>query len=103
MVTIGKTCRTALFNVGSGRDHWGNVFSFVTAGAGIQGGQIHGESDRTGAYPVSGRVQPQDLTATIPHLLGIGHEAFFPDRFGCPIRATDGEPIYPLLIPRLVD
>ena len=55
------------------------------------------ESDRTGAYPVSGRVQPQDLTATILHLLGIGHEAFFPDRFGRPIRATDGEPIYSLL------
>jgi hypothetical protein len=73
------------------------VFSFVMAGAGIRGGQVHGESDRTGSYPVSDRVQPHDLTATILHLLGIGHEAFFPDRFGRPNRATDGEPIYALL------
>ena len=97
VVAIGEMGRTARFNAAGGRDHWGNVFSFVMAGAGLRGGQVYGESDRTGAYPVSGRVQPQDLTATILHLLGIGHEAFFPDRFGRPIRATDGEPIYPLL------
>ncbi|MBC7965129.1 MAG: DUF1501 domain-containing protein [Fuerstia sp.] len=97
VVAIGEMGRTPQFNAQGGRDHWGNVFSFVMAGAGIRGGQVHGESDRTGSYPVSDRVQPQDLTATILHLLGIGHEAFFPDRFGRPIRATDGEPIYALL------
>lgn len=97
VVAIGEMGRTPQFNASGGRDHWGNVFSFVMAGAGIRGGQVHGESDRTGAYPVSDRVQPQDLTATILHLLGIGHEAFFPDRFGRPNRATDGEPIYALL------
>lgn len=93
VVAIGEMGRTARFNGSGGRDHWGNVFSFVMAGAGIQGGYVHGESDATGAFPISGRVQPQDLTATILHLLGIGHEAMFPDRAGRPLRATEGEPI----------
>lgn len=97
VVAIGEMGRTPQFNAQGGRDHWGNVFSFVMAGAGIRGGQVHGKSDRTGSYPVADRVQPQNLVATILHLLGIGHEAFFPDRFGRPIRATDGEPISGLL------
>lgn len=93
VVAIGEMGRTPRFNGAGGRDHWGNVFSFVMAGAGIQGGYVHGESDSTGAFPISGRVQPQDLTATVLHLLGIGHEAMFPDRTGRPLRATEGEPI----------
>ncbi len=93
VVAIGEMGRTPRFNGGGGRDHWGNVFSFVMAGAGISGAQVHGASDRTGAFPISGRVQPQDLTATVLHLLGIGHETFFPDRFGRPLRATEGEPL----------
>ena len=97
VVAIGEMGRTSRFNVAGGRDHWGNVFSFVMAGAGTQSGFVHGESDPTGSFPISGRVEPQDLTATILHLLGIGHESFFPDRTGRPIRATDGEPISQLI------
>lgn len=93
VVAIGEMGRTARFNAAGGRDHWGNVFSFVMAGAGIRRGVVHGESDPTGAFPISGRVQPPDLTATVLHLLGIGHEALFPDRFGRPMRTTTGEPI----------
>ena len=97
VVAIGEMGRTSRFNGAGGRDHWGNVFSFVMAGAGIRGGFVHGESDSTGSFPISGRIEPQDLTATILHLLGIGHESFFPDRTGKPIRATDGEPISQLI------
>jgi hypothetical protein len=97
VVAIGEMGRTARFNAAGGRDHWGNVFSFVLAGAGIKTSQVYGASDKTGSDPVSGRVQPQDLTATILHLLGIGHEATFPDRTGRPFRVTEGEPIQGLL------
>ncbi len=93
VVAIGEMGRTPRFNAAGGRDHWGNVFSFVMAGAGIRGGYVHGESDSTGSFPISGRVQPQDLTATVLHLLGIGHDAMFRDRAGRPLRATEGEPI----------
>src|SRR5262249_37719003 len=67
------------------------------AGASISGGQVYGSSDKLGAYPTSGRMEPQDLSATILHLLGIGHEAFFRHPTGRPIRATEGTPIYAVL------
>lgn len=97
VVAVGEMGRTPKFNGSGGRDHWGHVFSFVMAGAGISGGQAYGTSDKSGAFPQTGRVQPPDLTATMLHLLGIGHEAFFPDRFGRPLRATEGTPIWSIL------
>lgn len=97
VVAVGEMGRTPRFNGSGGRDHWGNVFSFVMAGAGIRPGQVLGASDRQGAYPASDRVTPPELTATILHLLGIGHEATFPDPSGRPLRATEGEPIWSLL------
>src|SRR5262249_11670637 len=97
VVVIGEFGRTPRINANGGRDHWGHVFSFVLAGAGISGGQVYGSSDKIGGYPHTGRMEPQDLTATIFHLLGIGHEAFFPHPTGRPIRATEGTPIYAVL------
>ena len=97
VVAIGEMGRTPKFNASGGRDHWGNVFSFVLAGAGIRPGQVLGASDRQGAYPARDRVLPSELTATILHLLGIGHEAAFSDRTGRPLRATEGEPLWTLL------
>ncbi|MDA0835945.1 MAG: DUF1501 domain-containing protein [Planctomycetota bacterium] len=93
VVAVGEMGRTPKFNGAGGRDHWGHVFNFVMAGAGIRTAQAYGASDRNGAYPLENRVQPQDLTATMLHLLGVGHEAFFPDKTGRPLRATEGEPI----------
>jgi len=97
VVAIGEMGRTARFNGSGGRDHWGNVFSFVVAGAGVRTGIVHGASDKNGAEPASDRVQPDELSATLFHLLGIGHEAFFPDRFGRPHHVTEGKPIEGLL------
>jgi hypothetical protein len=97
VVAVGEMGRTPKFNGSGGRDHWGNVFSFVLAGAGIRAGQVYGASDRDGAYPARDRVAPPQLTATILHLLGIGHEATFPDRTGRPLRVVEGEPLAALI------
>ncbi|MEX1229560.1 MAG: DUF1501 domain-containing protein [Planctomycetaceae bacterium] len=97
VVAVGEMGRTPKFNAAGGRDHWGHVFNFVMAGAGIRSAQAYGASDRNGAYPLENRVQPQDMTATMLHLLGVGHESFFPDKTGRPLRATEGEPIAGLL------
>lgn len=97
VVAVGEMGRTPKFNASGGRDHWGNVFSFVVAGAGIRPGQVYGASDRDGAYPAQDRVTPPELTATILHLLGIHHEATFPDRTGRPMRVVEGEPIAALM------
>ncbi len=97
VVAVAEFGRTPKINPFGGRDHWGHVFSFVLAGAGIRGGQAYGSSDRQGGYPASDRVQPQDLTATIFHLLGIDHRSTFPDRTGRPLPVSEGEPIRGLL------
>src|SRR5439155_3246240 len=70
VVCLAEFGRTPRFNGRGGRDHWGSVFSVALAGGGVRGGQVHGASDRLGAQPADGRVQPQDLTATILHCLG---------------------------------
>ncbi len=97
VVAIGEFGRTPKINGVGGRDHWGHVFSFAMAGGGIRTAQVHGSSDAIGAYPRTGKVEPQDLTATIFHLLGIGHDAFFPHPTGRPIRVTEGTPIREIL------
>lgn len=97
VVAIGEFGRTPKINANGGRDHWGHVFSFAMAGAGIRSAQVYGSSDRNGAYPREGKLEPQDLTATIFHLLGIGHDAFFPHQTGRPLHVTEGEPIHAIL------
>jgi len=97
VLAIGEFGRTPRINAQGGRDHWGHVFSFALAGAGIAGGQVLGSSDRQGGYPRDGRMEPQDLTATILHLLGIGHEATFVDAVQRPHAATLGSPLAALL------
>jgi hypothetical protein len=67
-----------------GRNHWGNVFSIALAGGGIRGGQVHGASDKDGAYPKDGPVTPPDLTATILHCLGIAPDTDIRDRLNRP-------------------
>jgi hypothetical protein len=97
VVAIGEMGRTPKFNGAGGRDHWGDVFPFLMAGAGVHEGLVYGASDPTGAFPISGRLNPGNLAATVFHLLGIGHDAFFPDRTGRPTRVVEAQPIWELL------
>ena len=97
VVAIAEFGRTPKINPLGGRDHWGSVFSFAMAGAGIAPGQVYGASDRQGAYPARNRVTPADLTATIFHLLGIDPFGAFHDPLGRELQLTKGEPIRDLL------
>jgi hypothetical protein len=97
VVAIGEFGRTPKINKQGGRDHWGRVFSFALAGAGISGGQVFGSSDKTGSVPAADPIRPHDLTATIFHLLGIDHRSSFYDRGNRPHLLTNGEPLYRLL------
>jgi len=54
-----------------GRLHWPQCFSSIVAGAGIRGGAVYGESDKTGSYVKSNPVSPNDLFATILHALEV--------------------------------
>lgn len=97
VVAIGEFGRTPKINAKAGRDHWGSVFSFVMAGAGIRGGQVYGSSDSQGAYPKTNRVEPGHLTASIFHLLGLNYQGTFSDPTGRELALTGQAPIWELL------
>jgi hypothetical protein len=94
VVVMGEFGRSPKINADGGRDHWGSCFSIALAGAGIEGGQIIGASDRLGAFPAERPITPPDLAATIFHLLGIDPSGEFMDPIGRPRRITDnGQPM----------
>ena len=105
VVVIGEFGRTPKINGNGGRDHWGHVFSFAMAGAGIRGGQVIGASDKNGAYPATAPFSGGDLTATLFHLLGIDPGGMFRDNLNRPHPITKGEPIAAMLAssPAVID
>ena len=97
VVAIGEFGRTPKINSQGGRDHWGHVFSFALAGAGIRGGQVFGASDKNGGHPTVDPIRPHDLTATIFHLLGVDPTGMFRDLSDRPHPVTKGEPLHRLI------
>ena len=94
---IGEFGHTPKVNARAGRDHWGSVFSCALAGAGIKGGIVHGASDKHAAYPISGRVAPRDIAATIFHSLGYSPETLMHDQSGRPMPISRGHVIEQIL------
>jgi hypothetical protein len=70
---FGEFGRTPKINRGGGRDHWGFCQTVGLAGGGVRGGIVHGSSTEDGGYAHSDPVSPDDLSATMFHLLGIQH------------------------------
>ncbi|HJT31554.1 MAG TPA: DUF1501 domain-containing protein [Pirellulales bacterium] len=73
-----------------GRDHWGPCFFGLFAGAGVQGGQVIGKSDKIGAYPLTTPYTPDDVGATVLHLLGVDPASEIRDRQGRPMQLNQG-------------
>lgn len=82
VVCMAEFGRSPRLDANQGRNHWGSVFSVAMAGGGLQGGVVHGSSDKIGAYPREGLVRPEDLTATIAFALGIDPAAEYQDPLG---------------------
>jgi hypothetical protein len=98
VVWMGDFGRTPVINKDAGRDHWPQCYSMVLAGGGIRGGQVVGESDKTGAYPRLRPVTPADIHATVFKALGYDpHGITYPTVDGRPTLLSDGEPIRELL------
>ena len=97
VIMMGEFGRTPRFNDQGGRDHWPHCFSIVLAGGGIQGGRIHGASDKIAAHPALDPVSPADLLATLYHCLGVDPATTIHDLQGRPYLLADGMPIQPLL------
>ncbi len=90
--------RTPVINAEAGRDHWPACYSVVMAGGGIRGGQLIGESDRTGGLPKERPITPADIHSTVFQALG-----YHPDQTsymtpeGRPYPLSEGTPIRSLL------
>jgi len=97
VVCLGEFGRTPQINANAGRDHWAACNSVVLAGAGVPGGAVYGASDRLAAWPKSNPVTPEDLAATIYHLLGIDPGLTLRDALDRPYVLSTGTPIAALL------
>ncbi len=97
VVCMAEFGRTPRLDGNGGRNHWGSVFSVTLAGGGVRGGQVHGSSDRIGAFPADGRVRPEDLSATIFHCLGYPPRTEFQDPLGRPHPISRGEVLHAIL------
>lgn len=97
VVWAGEFGHTPKFNVNAGRDHWGQCFSIALAGGGVRGGTVYGKSDGHAAYPVSGRVEPRDLMATMFHCLGYSPDTEMIDTQGRPLPISRGRVINEIL------
>jgi hypothetical protein len=96
VMMMGEFGRTPKINDKAGRDHWGPCFFGVFAGAGVQGGQVIGKSDKHASYPVLNPYSPNDLGATVYDVLGLPLDAEAYDRFDRPVRLNQGDVIQPL-------
>jgi hypothetical protein len=67
----GEFGRTPKINKNAGRDHWARSMAVLLAGGGFRGGYGHGTTDAQGMAPATDPVTPDDLSATLFHLLGI--------------------------------
>jgi Protein of unknown function (DUF1501) len=98
VVVTGEFGRTPRINRNAGRDHWGPSFTVALGGGGIHGGRVVGASDGRAERPATEPHGPEDLAATIYHLLGIDttEEFFTPEGRPVPI-VSNGRPMRELL------
>jgi uncharacterized protein (DUF1501 family) len=89
--------RTPAINKNAGRDHWPWVYSIVFAGAGVAAGTVYGASDNAAAYPTEKAHDPQDVAATLYHLMGVAPETVIHDLVGRPHSLVTGKPIEGIL------
>jgi hypothetical protein len=94
LVVTGEFGRTPKINRSAGRDHWGPLCTLALAGGGLKMGQVVGESDANAYRPATQPITPQDLMATVFHVLGIETRQQFVNQSGRPVYLIEeGQPI----------
>jgi hypothetical protein len=98
VVACGEFGRTPRVNALAGRDHWPGAMSVVFAGGGLRMGQVVGATDSKAETPRTRPIGPQDVLATVYHVLGIDSRHVFYDAGRRPIPIlNEGKPIAELL------
>jgi hypothetical protein len=90
LVVTGEFGRTPKINGGAGRDHWAPLSTLALAGGGLKMGQVIGESTAKAETPKSKHYSPQDLMATVFHVLGIPQDLHYTDPTGRPSPMLNG-------------
>jgi uncharacterized protein (DUF1501 family) len=94
LVVTGEFGRTPRVNGSAGRDHWAPLSTLALAGGGLRMGQVIGESSEKAEVPKSKPIGPQDLMATVFHVLGLPQDLHYKDPTGRPTpMVTGGTPI----------
>jgi uncharacterized protein (DUF1501 family) len=89
VVVTGEFGRTPRINRNAGRDHWGPAFTVAVGGGGIRGGRVIGASDARAERPAADPHGPENLAATIYHLLGINPREEFYTPEGRPVQIVN--------------
>ncbi len=84
-----------------GRDHWAHAYSGLFAGAGIQGGQVIGQTDEQAAYPITRSWSPADICSTFFNALDVDPDVTIIDPLERPHFLINGGVIDPLYSGRL--
>jgi hypothetical protein len=90
VMMLGEFGRTPKIS-NSGRDHWAPCFFGMFAGAGVRGGQVIGKSDKIGAYPATTPYSPDDVGATVYHVLGVDPASEVRDKQDRPVQLNRGQ------------
>ena len=93
VVWMGEFGRTPKINEKASRDHWPDCYTVLLAGGGVKRGFVYGESDKTASYPTKDPVRPEDLAATIYHLLGIDPHTEVIAANNRPVLISEGNPV----------
>ncbi len=91
VIWMGEFGRTPEINKNAGRDHWPQCYTALLGGGGVKRGFVYGESDKYGMHPAKDPVRPEDLTATLFHLLGIDPANEVLDHLNRPRPAAEGD------------
>jgi len=90
LVITGEFGRTPRINGGAGRDDWAPLSTLALAGGGLRMGQVVGESTAKAEVPKTTPITPQDLMATVFHVLGLPQDLHFKDPTGRPTPMING-------------
>jgi len=97
VVWVGEFGRTPKINKNVSRDHWPQCYTALLAGGGTKRGFVHGASDKNGEYPAEKPVKPDDLAATIYHLLGIRPDTEVKDAVGRMLPISYGKVVHEVI------
>jgi len=98
VVWFGDFGRTPKVNPTAGRDHWSTSGVAVLAGGGLKVGQVVGATNSLAEYVTDNPVGPQDIAATIYHVMGVPLHTWYKAQDGRPIElCPEGKPVKQLI------